>query len=79
MIEIPCRESFVDKVLIGDDYIGPLSDAINDAINDVINDAINCNARLVLLAISTTPLIMRIYYWIILICRNVTHKTSYIP
>ena len=55
MIEIPCRENFVDKVLIGDDYIGPLS----DAINDVINDAINCNARSVLLAISRTPFIKR--------------------
>lgn len=41
--------------LIGDDFIEPLS----DAINDVINDAINCNARSVLLAISRTPLIKR--------------------
>lgn len=55
LIEIPCREGFGDKVLIGDDFIEPL----NDAINDVINDAINNNARLVLLAISRTPFIKR--------------------
>lgn len=51
LIEIPCREGFGDRVLIGDDFIEPLSDAINDAINN--------NARLVLLAISRTPFIKR--------------------
>ncbi len=55
MIEIPCREGFGDKVLIGDDFIEPL----NDAINDAINDAVKNNALLVLLAISRTPLIKR--------------------
>lgn len=47
LIEIPCREGFGDRVLIGDDFIEPL------------NDAINNNARLVLLAISRTPFIKR--------------------
>lgn len=47
LIEIPCREGFGDRVLIGDDFIEPL------------NDAINNNARLVLLAISRPPLIKR--------------------
>ena len=51
LIEIPCREGFGDRVLIGDDFIEPLNDAINDAINN--------NARLVLLAISRTPFIKR--------------------
>lgn len=51
LIEIPCREGFGDRVLIGDDFIEPLHDAINDAINN--------NARLVLLAISRTPFIKR--------------------
>ena len=51
LIEIPCREGFGDRVLIGDDFIEPLSDAISDAINN--------NARLVLLAISRTPFIKR--------------------
>ena len=55
LIEIPCREGFGDKVLIGDDFIEPL----NDAINDAINDAVKNNALLVLLAISRTPLIKR--------------------
>lgn len=47
LIEIPCREGFGDRVLIGDDFIEPL------------NDAINNNARLVLLAVSRTPFIKR--------------------
>lgn len=51
LIEIPCREGFGDRVLIGDDFIEPLSYAISDAINN--------NARLVLLAISRTPFIKR--------------------
>lgn len=56
LIEIPCREGFGDRVLIGDDFI--FSDD-GDAINDAINDEINNNARLVLLAISRTPFIKR--------------------
>lgn len=36
MIEIPCREGFGDRVLIGDDFISADDDKINDKINDKI-------------------------------------------
>ena len=36
MIEIPCREGFGDRVLIGDDFIYSDDDKINDKIKSIL-------------------------------------------
>ena len=36
LIEIPCREGFGDRVLIGDDFISSDDDKINDKIKSVL-------------------------------------------
>ena len=36
LIEIPCREGFWDRVLIGDDFISADDDKINDKIKSVL-------------------------------------------
>lgn len=40
LIEIPCREGFGDRVLIGDDFISSDDDKINDKINDKIKSVL---------------------------------------
>ena len=40
LIEIPCREGFGDRVLIGDDFISSDGDKINDKINDKIKSVL---------------------------------------
>lgn len=40
LIEIPCREGFGDRVLIGDNYISTDDDKINDKINDKIKSVL---------------------------------------
>lgn len=40
LIEIPCREGFGDRVLIGDDFISADDDKINDKINDKIKSVL---------------------------------------
>ena len=40
LIEIPCREGFSDRVLIGDDMISADDDKINDKINDKIKSVL---------------------------------------
>ena len=40
LIEIPCREGFGDRALIGDDFISADDDKINDKINDKIKSVL---------------------------------------
>lgn len=36
LIEIPCKEGFGDRVLIGDDFIEPLNEPLNESLNEAI-------------------------------------------